>query len=156
MKEEHKKTITQNRKARHDYFIIETFEAGIALTGPEVKSLRNGRANLTDSYGKIEREEIFLANAHISAYDQARQKDYNPTRQRKLLLHKVEIKKLSGRVKERGLTIVPLELYFKNGKAKVALALAKGKKTYDKRETLRKRAVAKDMQRALRGKTKGG
>lgn len=146
------KIITQNRKAKHDYFIIETYEAGISLTGPEVKSLRNGRANLKDSFGRIEREEAFLYSVHISAYDAAHQKDYNPTRTRKLLLHKKEIKKLSGRIKERGFTFVPLEIYFKNGKAKVSMALVKGKKLYNKRETLRKRAINRDMQRDLRGK----
>ncbi len=147
---ENVKSITMNRKARHDYFIIESYEAGISLTGPEVKSLRNGRANLKDSYGRIEKEEAFLYSVHISAYDPAHQKEYNPTRTRKLLLHKSEIKKLSGRIKERGLTFVPLEMYFKRGKAKVTMALAKGKKVYDKRETLRKRAINKDMQRTLK------
>ena len=146
------KIITQNRKARHDYFIIESYEAGIVLSGPEVKSLRNGRANLTDSYGRIEKEEAFLLNAHISAYDPAHEKDYEPTRTRKLLLHKREIKKLLGRVREKGLTLVPLELYFKGGKAKVALAVAKGKKTYDKRDALRKRDIERDTRRTLRGR----
>ena len=146
------KIVTQNRKAHHDYFIIEIYEAGISLTGPEVKSLRNGRANLTDSYGRIEKEEAFLFNAHISAYDPAYEKEYEPTRTRKLLLHKREIKKLLGRVREKGLTLVPLEIYFKNGKAKVALALVKGKKTYDKRDALRKRDIERETRRTLRGR----
>ncbi len=148
------KIVTQNRKARYEYFIIEKYEAGISLTGPEVKSLRNGQVNLKDSFGGIEKEEVFLHKVHISAYDPAHQKDYNPTRTRKLLLHKQEIKKLAGRIKERGLTLVPLDIYFKNGKAKVSLALAKGKKVYDKRETLRKRTVERETRRAIRGKEK--
>ena len=148
------KIITQNRKARYEYFIVEKYEAGISLTGPEVKSIRNGRANLKDSFGRIDKEEIFLCNMHISAYDPAHEKDYNPTRIRKLLLHKREIRQLAGKIKERGLTLVPLEIYFKNGKAKISLALAKGKKVYDKREALRKRTVERETRRALRGKEK--
>lgn len=144
------KTVCVNRRARHDYFIEESYEAGLVLTGSEVKSLREGKANLKDSYGRILKGEAFLLNAHISPYSAANQFNHEPTRTRKLLLRKQEIRRLAGRVQERGLTLVPLKLYFKNGRAKVELALAKGKKLYDKRETLRRRAAEREMERSLK------
>ncbi|MBF8254025.1 MAG: SsrA-binding protein [Deltaproteobacteria bacterium] len=144
------KDICVNRKARHDYFIDETYEAGLVLQGSEVKSLRDGKANLMDSYARIDKGELFLVNAHISPYFAASQFNHDPTRKRKLLLHKQEVRRLTGKVKERGLTLIPLRLYFKNGRAKVELGLARGKKMYDKRETLRKRAAQREVERSLK------
>ena len=152
MAAEQEKVITVNRRARHDYFIDETFEAGMVLTGSEVKSLRDGRANLKDSYARIAKGEAFLVNAHISAYPAANQFNHEPTRTRKLLLHKREIRRLSGRVSERGLTLIPLRLYFKKGRVKAELGLARGKKLYDKRETMRKRAVQREVERSLKSR----
>ncbi|HET9882193.1 MAG TPA: SsrA-binding protein SmpB [Candidatus Binatia bacterium] len=143
-----------NRQARHNYFIEETYEAGLMLLGSEVKSLRDGKANLTDSYARIHKGEAFLVNAHVSHYPGANQFNHEPTRTRKLLLHAREIERLTGKTKERGLTLVPLRLYFKNGKAKVELGLARGKKLYDKRETLRRKVVEREVERALRQKSK--
>jgi SsrA-binding protein len=152
MAAEQEKVITVNRRARHDYFIDETFEAGMVLTGSEVKSLRDGRANLKDSYARIAKGEAFLVNAHISPYPAANQFNHEPTRTRKLLLHKREIRRLTGRVSERGLTLIPLRLYFKNGRVKAELGLARGKKLYDKRETMRKRAVQREVERSLKSR----
>ena len=146
------KLVCQNRKARHDYFIVDAIEAGLVLTGTEVKSLRLGRGNLQDSYGKIKNGEIYLCNAHISPYSHAHYGNHDPLRERKLLLHKQEIKRLIGKVQERGFALIPIKIYFKNGKAKVEMALAKGKKKYDKRETIRKRDEARDMARIYRDK----
>jgi SsrA-binding protein len=143
------KTITVNRRARFDYHIEETYEAGIVLTGGEVKSLREGRANLKDSYGRVEKGEAVLINAHINNYGPAHYFNVEPTRTRKLLMHKKEIMRLMGKVQEQGLTLIPLRLYFKDGRAKVELALAKGKKLYDKRETTREREVKRDIARAM-------
>jgi SsrA-binding protein len=143
------KTICVNRKARFDYNIEETYEAGIMLTGGEVKSLREGHANLKDSYGRVDRGEMFLLNAHISDYKPAHYFNGEPTRTRKLLMHKKEILRLMGKVQEQGLTLVPLRLYFKKGRAKVELALARGKKSYDKRATIREREVKRDLARAM-------
>ncbi|PKM83140.1 MAG: SsrA-binding protein [Firmicutes bacterium HGW-Firmicutes-14] len=148
------KTITENRKARHDYHIEETFEAGIVLAGTEVKSLRAGRANLKDSFARVDHGEIFLYNAHISPYDQGNRFNHDPLRTRKLLMHKHEIRKLIGRVHEKGLTLVPLKMYFKNGKAKVQLALAKGKKLYDKRDDMAARDAKREMEKAFRERQK--
>ena len=142
--------ITVNRRARHDFHIEETFEAGLVLTGSEVKSLRAGKAQLKDSYGRIERGEVWLFNAHISPYAAAAQFGHEPTRSRKLLLHRRQIAHLIGKVKERGLTLVPLRLYFKDGRAKVELALARGKKLYAKREATKEREVKREMDRAMR------
>jgi SsrA-binding protein len=142
--------ITVNRRARHDFHIEETFEAGLALTGSEVKSLRAGKAQLKDSYGRIVRGEVWLFNAHISPYAAAAQFGHEPTRARKLLLHRRQIAHLIGKVKERGLTLVPLRLYFKDGRAKVELALARGKKLYDKREATKEREAKREMDRALK------
>ncbi len=144
------KNITVNRKAKHEYAILQTFEAGIVLKGTEVKSLRQGKANLVDSYANIKGGEIFLVSAHISVYDQGNINNHEPTRTRKLLLNKREIRKLIGKVKEKGLTLIPLKLYFKNGKVKVELALAKGKKVYDKRETIAKRDLKRDQERRFK------
>jgi SsrA-binding protein len=144
--------IAVNRRARHDYEIQETFEAGLVLTGSEVKALRAGKANLKDSYGRLERDEVWLWNAHISPYGPASQFGHEPTRTRKLLLHREEIQRLTGKVKERGLTLVPLRLYFKNGRAKVQIALARGKKHHDKRASIREREVQREMDRALKSR----
>jgi SsrA-binding protein len=146
------KIVTENRKARHDYFIEETYEAGIVLAGTEVKSLRAGRANLKDSYAQVENGEMFLFNMHISPYEQGNRFNVDPVRPRKLLLHKREINRLLGKVKQQGLTLVPLKVYFKKGRAKVELALAKGKKVYDKRKTMAERDAQREMARALREK----
>ena len=146
------KIITTNRKARHDYTVLDTYEAGIVLQGTEVKSLRNGRANLTDSYAGIEHGEVILHNVHISLYEQGTHYNHEPTRPRKLLLHKEEIRRLIGRVVERGFTLVPLKMYFKRGKAKVELGLVTGKRQYDRRRTIAERDARRDAERELKGK----
>lgn len=146
------KLVSQNRKARHDYHIQETVEAGLVLTGPEVKSLRLGRANLKDSYAQPKSGELFLHQVHISPYENSPLGDQDPTRTRKLLLHQHEIRRLVSKIKEKGLTLIPLRLYFRGGKAKIELALAKGKKSYDKRETIRKRDLDREAEQDLRQK----
>ncbi|EAX47703.1 SsrA-binding protein [Thermosinus carboxydivorans Nor1] len=148
------KIVAENRKARHDYHIHETYEAGIVLTGTEVKSLRAGKANLKDSYARIENAEVMLHNMHISPYEQGNRFNHEPLRTRKLLLHRYEINKLIGKTKEKGYTLVPLKIYFTRGKAKVELALASGKKLYDKREDMAERDARREMDRALREKQK--
>jgi len=145
-----RKLIASNRKARHEYEILDTFEAGMVLLGPEVKSLRAGKASLSDAYAEIRRGEVYLVNAHIGAYEQAGRANAPPRRERKLLLHGYEIARLAGRVAERGFTLIPLQLYFKDGRAKVELALARGKRRYDKRQAIRKRESERDLKRALR------
>ena len=145
-------SIARNKRARHDYHILDTWEAGIVLTGTEVKSLRDGRANISDAYGIVSDGEVFLLNLHISPYERGGYINHEPTRTRKLLLHRKEIRRLIGAVERQGLTLVPLELYFKNGVAKVALALGKGKKLHDKRETERKRDAEREMARAVRAR----
>ncbi|MBI4489553.1 MAG: SsrA-binding protein SmpB [Deltaproteobacteria bacterium] len=152
MSQAEEKAICVNRKARHDYFIEETYEAGLVLRGSEVKSLRDGKANLKDSYARILKGEAFLLNAHISPYPAANQFNHEPTRNRKLLLHKQEIRRLTGKVMERGLTLIPLKLYFKDGRAKVELGLARGKKLYDKRETLRRKVAQREIERSLKSR----
>jgi SsrA-binding protein len=142
--------IADNRKAFHDYHILETFEAGIALLGTEVKGIREGRANLRDSYARVEGAEVWLYNVHISPYSHRGYVDHDPKRRRKLLLHKQEIRKLIGKTVARGLTLVPTRLYFKNGKVKVALALAKGKQARDKRETIKRREIDRETRAALK------
>jgi SsrA-binding protein len=144
------KLITVNRQARHDYDVIETYEAGIALRGTEVKSLRAGRANLKDSYAKVVNGEVFMLGAHISEYEQGNRHNHDPKRDRKLLMHKREIVRLNSKISERGLTLVPLRMYFKRGKAKVALGLARGKRMPSKREELRKRVLDREMERDLK------
>lgn len=139
-----------NRSARRDYEIIESFEAGMALKGTEVKSLREGRANLKDSYAKVQNGEVFLVNTHISHYSHGNQQNHDPVRERKLLLHKSEIKRLTGKTEEKGLTLVPLKIYFVGGRAKVELALAKGRKRYDKREVIKKRDAEREIRRELK------
>ena len=145
------KLICQNKKARHNYFIEDKYEAGIALLGTEVKSLREGRANLGDSYGKIKNGEVFLVDAHISPYSYANRFNHDPLRTRKLLLHKREIRRLIGKVQEKGFTLIPLRLYFSNGKAKVELGLAKGKRLFDKREALKRKTMEREMERGRKG-----
>ena len=144
--------IARNKRARHEYHIVETWEAGIALTGTEVKALRNGKANLTDAFGIVKDGEVYLLNLHISHYEQGNIFNHEPTRTRKLLLHKREIRRMIGAVEREGLTLVPLDLYFKRGRAKVALALAKGKKAHDKREDLRRKDDEREMARAMRSR----
>jgi len=144
--------IATNREARHNYHILESVEAGIELKGAEVKSLREHRANLRDSFARVEGNEIYLYNMHVSPYPQAGRFNPEPKRRRKLLLHKTEIKRLFGQLTQKGLTLVPLRLYFKRGFAKVELALAKGKKLYDKREAIRRRETQRELRRALRRK----
>jgi len=144
------KLITKNRKARHDYFIIEQTEAGIALRGTEVKSLRAGRANLKDSFARIQDGEVWLYGAHISAYEEGNRYNHDPDRPRKLLLHRREIMRLRGRVEEKGLTLVPLSLYFKRGIVKVELALARGKAEHDKRRAIAERESDREIARALK------
>ncbi len=152
MKDSPRKIIAQNRKARHDYEIMETFEAGLALRGTEVKSLRDGRANLKDSYAAVHHDEVWLYGMHISPYSHGNLNNHDPERDRKLLLHRREIRRLIGKTKESGLTLVPLQLYFTHGKVKVELALAKGKKQYDKREAIAKREAEREMKRVFRAK----
>jgi len=150
-----RKIIAQNRKARHDYAIVDTFEAGVVLTGTEVKSLRLGRASLVDGFATIDDGEIFLRNVHIPMYEQGSWTNHEPRRTRKLLLHRGEILRLIGKTKESGLTLVPLSLYFFNGKVKVELALARGKKSYDKRQDLARRDADKEVRRAIGRRAKG-
>ncbi|MFA8437357.1 SsrA-binding protein SmpB [Pueribacillus sp. YX66] len=146
--------IAQNKKARHDYFIEETYEAGIVLKGTEIKSIRARRVNLKDSYARIHNGEVELLNMHISPYEQGNRYNHDPLRTRKLLLHRKEIDKLIGRTKEDGFTIVPLKLYIKNGFAKVLLGVGKGKKKYDKREELKQKAAKREIERAFRERQK--
>lgn len=145
-------SIARNKRARFDYEILDTWEAGIVLTGTEVKSLRDGRANIADAYGIVRDGEIFLINMHVSPYERGGYANHEPARTRKLLLHKKEIRRLIGAVERQGLTLIPLELYFRNGVAKVALALGKGKKLHDKRETTRRRDAEREMARAIRSR----
>lgn len=144
------KNITVNRKATHEYFIIETYEAGIVLVGSEVKALRQNRANLVDSYAVIADGEVWLLNANISVYDQASINNHDPVRKRKLLLKKSEIRKLNKAVNGKGSTLIPLRIYFKDGLAKIELAIATGKKQYDKREEIAKRDLNREMQRKFK------
>ena len=153
-REKAQKIIAENRKALHDYHVVETLEAGIALLGTEVKSIREGRVNLRDSYGKVENGEIWVYNINISPYSHRGYADHEPLRRRKLLLHKDEIRKLIGKTAERGYTLVPLRLYYKNGRVKVALSLAKGKTAPDKRETIRRREVDRETRQAIKHRSR--
>ncbi|MFA9559544.1 SsrA-binding protein SmpB [Evansella sp. AB-rgal1] len=144
------KLIAQNKKARHDYSIEETYEAGMILTGTEIKSLRGGRGNLKDSFARVSNGEVWLHNMHISPYEQGNRYNHDPVRARKLLMHKKEINKLIGLTKEKGYTLVPLKVYIKNGFAKTLLGLGKGKKKYDKREDLKKKDANREIQRAFK------
>jgi len=147
------RNIATNRRARFEYEVLETFEAGISLLGPEVKSLRDGKASLGDAFAAIRGGEVFLHKLHISPYDPATRENADPLRTRKLLLHRQQIRKFSGRVEERGLTLVPLRLYFNDdGRVKVELALVRGKRSYDKRETIKRREADREAQRAMRGR----
>ena len=145
-----RRDIASNRRARRDYEILDTFEAGIELRGPEVKSLRDGKANLGDAYGVIRKGQVFLHHLHISAYAPARLSNSDPLRERRLLLHRREIERLTVRVHERGFTLIPLSLYWKDGRAKVELALARGRARYDKRQAIRKREDSREAERGLR------
>ncbi|HET9251811.1 MAG TPA: SsrA-binding protein SmpB [Candidatus Eisenbacteria bacterium] len=149
--EDERKVIATNRKARHDYTVIETFEAGIELRGSEVKSLRAAKAQLVDAYASVDAGQLYLRNAHISPYDPASYENHDPTRARRLLMHKQEIKRLQGQLEEKGLTLVPLSLYFWRGKVKVQLGLARGKKHYDKRDKLEERRAKREVRGAMRG-----
>jgi SsrA-binding protein len=149
------KLIASNRRAHHDFEVLETFEAGLVLRGTEVKALRDGRADLKESYARIEREEGWLFGCHISPYAQGNRANHDPVRPRKLLLHKAEIRRLLGKVKERGLTMVPLRLYFREGRAKIELGLARGRKTLDKRHVIREREERREMAREIRARARG-
>jgi len=147
-----RKLIATNRRASFDYEIVERFEAGIALLGPEVKALRAGKASLAEAYAQIRRGEVVLMNLHIPPYAPATRENPDPRRERTLLLHRAEIDRLAGKVRERGFTLVPLQLYFSGGRVKVEIALARGKRRYDRRETLRKRESEREMARSARGR----
>jgi len=149
------KLIASNRKASHNFEVLETCEAGLVLRGTEVKALRGGRADLKESYARIERNEAWLLGCHISPYAQGNRANHDPLRPRKLLLHRREISRLVGKVMERGLTLVPLRLYFKEGRAKVELGLARGRKTRDKRQVIREREERREMDRAIRARARG-
>jgi SsrA-binding protein len=151
---EAQRIIAENRKALHDYHILETFEAGVVLQGTEVKSIREGRVNLRDSYARVEAGEIFVYNIHISAYSNRGYADHEPTRRRKLLLHRQEIRKLIGKTVEKGMTLVPLRLYFKGGKIKLAISLARGKQEHDKRDAIRKREVDRETRAAIKQRSR--
>ncbi len=156
MTEPKRQTVCKNRRARFDYLIEETVEAGIVLVGSEVKSLRAGKANLVDSYARIGGGEVWLMKANIAPYEQANRENHDPVRPRKLLLHRNEIHRLAGKVRERGQTLIPLELYFERGRAKVELALARGKRRHDKREAIAKRESDRQLRRITRRRTRGG
>jgi SsrA-binding protein len=145
-----RKIIAINRRARRDYEIVESFEAGMVLQGTEVKSLRDGRISFKDSYAKIQGGEVFLVNAHISPYSHGNVQNHDPVRERKLLLHKAEIKRLTGKTEEKGLTLIPLQAYFIGGRAKLQIALARGKRERDKRDTIMKREAERDMEREIK------
>jgi SsrA-binding protein len=151
----HIKVIARNKKARHDYLIEDTIEAGLVLTGSEIKSVRAGQVNLRDSYAALREGELWLVNAHIAPYKQASFQNHEPRRERKLLLHRREIGRLTGKLQEKGLTLVPLQMYLKNSWAKVQLGLARGKKLHDKRQALRERDDRRQMARALGRRQKG-
>ncbi|MCI2252915.1 SsrA-binding protein SmpB [Domibacillus sp. 8LH] len=149
------KVVAQNKKARHDYFIEETYEAGLVLLGTEIKAIRAGRVNLKDSFARIRNGELFVHNMHISPYEQGNIHNHEPLRTRKLLLHRKQINTLIGETKEAGYSIVPLKLYLKDGYAKLLIGLAKGKKKYDKREDLKQKEAKRDIERAFRDRQKG-
>lgn len=157
MADKERKIIAVNRRARHEYFIEETFEAGLALTGTEVKSLRQGKGNLLDSYAMIKDGELLLHHCHISPYDFGNRFNHEPLRIRKLLLHKAEIRRLFSKTREQGLTLIPLQLYFnERGRVKVELALARGKKIYDKREDIARKDADREVERTLRDRQRNG
>lgn len=149
MSENGRKVVARNRKARHEYEVLETLEAGMELKGPEVKSLRAGEVSFRDAFARVERGEVWLHSLHISPYEQANRANVDPVRPRRLLLHKHEIRRLVGKVEEKGLTLVPLEIYFSGGRAKVSLAVARGRKLHDKREELKRRQQDREARRAM-------
>lgn len=149
-REEAQKNVAENRKAFHDYHILETFEAGLALLGTEVKAIREGNVNLRDSYAQVNDGEVWVYNIHIKPYSHRGYSDHEPTRKRKLLLHRQEIRKLIGRTVERGMTLVPTRMYFKNGRVKIALGLARGKQAHDKRETIKRREADRETRAAVK------
>jgi len=151
LKKERRKIVTENKKARFNYFIIDEYEAGMVLLGTEVKSLRIGRGHLKDSYARIRKGEVFVHQMHIGPYPFAYHENHEPLRTRKLLLHKHEIKRLIGKINEKGLALIPLRIYFKEGKAKMSLGLAKGKRSYDKRESIKRQDEKRDMERERKG-----
>ncbi|HEV7588673.1 MAG TPA: SsrA-binding protein SmpB [Longimicrobium sp.] len=144
------RVVAKNRKARHEFHVLQTWEAGLVLQGTEVKSLRDGKANLADAYARIDGGELWLYNMHVSPYEAANRFNHDPLRRRKLLMHRGELRRLVGEVEQKGLTLVPLDVHFSGGIAKVDLALVRGKKLHDKRDTLRERAVARDMERGFK------
>ena len=152
---EEDRVVATNRRARHEYEILETFEAGLVLRGTEVKSLRTGQVNFKDSYATVRNSELWLLGCHISPYSHGTDANHDPERDRKLLLHRREITRLSGKIAERGLTVVPLKLYFKAGRAKIEIGLARGKKLHDKRATLRERETRREMDKAVRAGRSG-
>lgn len=151
-KDKSNKTLVENRKARHDYFIEEVYEAGIELVGTEVKSIRGGKANLKDSYAEVRNGEVFVRNMHVSPYEKGNIFNKDPLRDRRLLLHRSEIMKLAGYISQKGYTLVPLSLYLKNGRVKVALGVAKGKHNYDKRDAMLEKAAKRDIERQMKEK----
>ena len=151
-REKAQSSIAENRKAFHDFHLLETFEAGLVLLGTEVKAIREGRVNLRDSFARVEGREVFLYNVHISPYSHRGYADHEPLRRRKLLLHRSEIRKLIGKTVEKGMTLVPTRLYFKDGRVKVAVSIAKGKKDYDKRETIKKRETDRETRAAVKSR----
>ncbi|KGP72008.1 SsrA-binding protein SmpB [Pontibacillus yanchengensis] len=144
------KVVAQNRKANHDFYIEDTFEAGIVLKGTEIKSIRAGRVNMKEAFARVDKGEVFIHNMHISAYEQGNQFNHEPTRMRKLLLHRKEIDRLIGETQQQGYSLVPLKMYIKNGVAKVLIGLGKGKKKYDKREDLKRKQAKRDIDRAIK------
>jgi SsrA-binding protein len=151
-REQAQANIAENRKAYHDYHLLETFEAGVALLGTEVKAIREGRANLRDSFARVDNGEVYLYNVNISPYSHRGYADHEPLRPRKLLLHRTEIRKLIGKTVEKGMTLVPVRMYFKNGRVKVAISLARGKKEYDKRETIKRRESDRETRAAMKSR----
>ena len=151
-REKAQSNIAENRKAYHDYHLLESFEAGVALLGTEVKAIREGRVNLRDSFARVEGDEVFLYNVNISSYSHRGYADHEPLRRRKLLLHRDEIRKLIGKTIERGMTLVPVRMYFKGGRVKIAVSLAKGKKEYDKRETIKQRDADRETRAAIKNR----
>jgi SsrA-binding protein len=155
MKDDGTKLITSNRRARRDYVILDTFEAGIALQGTEVKALRDGKASLGEAYARVDGDEVWLVGAHIPEYRHGNRQNHDPTRPRKLLLHRAEIERLRGKVEEKGLTLVPLRLYWKRGRAKIEIALGRGKKAFDRREDVARREAQREMDRAMSRRRRG-
>ena len=150
-REKAQSNIAENRKAFHDFHLVDTFEAGLVLLGTEVKAIREGRVNLRDSFARVEDGEVFLYNVHISPYSHRGYADHEPLRRRKLLLHRSEIRKLIGKTVEKGMTLVPIRMYFKDGRVKIAVSIAKGKKDYDKRETIKNRETDRETRAAIKG-----